>query len=216
MIKDNKKLAIACFSMVLLMVGLTFYPLLLTDRVAFAQTGLLLPALYLIEFCFILPIYLLYFRKVDSMGTGFLNLRQFMAFLFLVLFAQYAGAYILDIRKTETWITEQESIKGGIFWMNTLLLIFLVPIYEEIVFRGCLFSAFLQCFRGDIYSSSLMTSILFAVLHTQYTDIRTLIILVIVSLILIGARIVSRGLMMPMLLHMAMNGTVMGLSYYFA
>lgn len=214
MLNKRKTLAIACFSLVLFMVGITFYPFMLTDRAVFVQTGMLLPALYLLEFCFIVPLYLLYFKKQEGMGAGKFTSCLFITFIFLILLVQYAGAYILGIRKTEAWIVEQESIRGGIFWVNTFLLIFLVPIYEEIVFRGCLFSALLQCVRGDIYSSSLVTSILFSLLHTQYTDIRTLLILVMVSLILIGARIASRGLLMPILLHMAMNGVVMGVSIF--
>ncbi|MDT3249601.1 CPBP family glutamic-type intramembrane protease [Serratia sp. root2] len=63
--------------------------------------------------------------------------------------------------------------------------------------------------------ASLVTSFLFAMLHTQYTDIRTLIILFIVSIILIVARIISKGVMTPVLLHMTMNGCVMGLGYFF-
>lgn len=61
------------------------------------------------------------------------------------------------------------------FWANTLLLVFLAPVYEEMVFRGYLFSGLLQVFKGNIYWSALTTSFVFAILHTQYSDIRTLV-----------------------------------------
>ncbi|MBP1000296.1 CPBP family glutamic-type intramembrane protease [Serratia fonticola] len=83
-------------------------------------------------------------------------------------------------------------------------------------FRGCLFSALLQVFRGHICLSALMTSITFAILHTQYSDIRTLVILAIVSLILIAARIASKGLAMPIMLHMLINGFVLMVGYHFS
>lgn len=216
MITPSLKFTLACCSMVLLMVGLTFYPWLLLDKAVFVQTGLLLPVLYLIEFVVIVPLYVVYFRKEHSMGAGEINGRLLVAFTFFILLTQYAGAYILGVRKAESWMTEQEVVRGGIFWVNSLMLVFLVPIYEEMVFRGCLFSALLQVFRGNICLSALMTSITFAILHTQYSDIRTLVILAIVSLLLIAARIASKGLVMPIMLHMLMNGFVMMVGYYFS
>ncbi|CAI1588225.1 CAAX amino terminal protease self- immunity [Serratia grimesii] len=213
--RKSSKLAFACFSMFLLMVGLTFYPMIIPDKVALLESGLLLPILYTIEFFIITPLYVIYFSKLDDMGLGHFSFRQFFVFIFLILLVQLAGAYILDIRKAENWMMEQESVKGGLFWLNFLLLVFIVPIYEELVFRGCLLTALITFSRGNIYIASLVTSVLFAMLHTQYTDIRSLIILFLVSIILISVRIISRGVMMPVLLHMTMNGCVMGLAYYF-
>jgi membrane protease YdiL (CAAX protease family) len=214
--KSRFAFTLACFAMVLLMVGLTFYPWLLTDKTAFVQTGLLLPVLYLIEFLVIVPLYIVYFRKEHSMGMGKINGHPLITFTVFILLTQYAGAYILGIQKTESWMIEQEVERGGIFWVNSLMLVFLVPVYEEMVFRGCLFSALLQVFRGSICLSALMTSLIFAILHTQYSDIRTLVILAIVSLLLIAARIASKGLAMPILLHMLMNGFIMMVGYYFS
>ncbi|WP_310445888.1 CPBP family intramembrane glutamic endopeptidase [Serratia sp. BIGb0234] len=189
--------------------------MIIPDKVALLESGLLLPILYTLEFFIITPLYVIYFRKLDDMGLGHFSFRQFFVFIFLILLVQLAGAYILDIRKAENWMMEQESVKGGLFWLNFFLLVFIVPIYEELVFRGCLLTAIITFSRGNIYIASLVTSVLFAMLHTQYTDIRSLIILFLVSIILISVRIISRGVMMPVLLHMTMNGCVMGLAYYF-
>ncbi|MBH1921798.1 MULTISPECIES: CPBP family intramembrane glutamic endopeptidase [Serratia] len=98
------------------------------------------------------------------------------------------------------------------FWANTLLLVFLAPVYDEMVFRGYLFSGLLQVFKGNIYWSALTTSFVFAILHTQYSDIRTLVGVATV----IAARILSRGVAMPVLLHMLMNGFIMVTGYYFS
>lgn len=214
--KSRFAFMLACFAMVLLMVGLTFYPWLLTDNAAFVQTGLALPVLYLLEFGVIVPLYVVFFRKAHNMGMGEINGRLLIAFTLLILLTQYLGAYILGIRKAESWMTEQEAVRGELFWVNTFLLVFIVPVYEEMVFRGCLFSGLLQAFRGNIYLSALTTSTVFAILHTQYSDMRTFVILTLVSLLLIAARVVSKGLAIPILLHMLMNGFIMTLGYYFS
>lgn len=51
----------------------------------------------------------------------------------------------------------------------------------------------------------------FAIMHTQYVDLRTLLMLFLVSQVLITARLKSNGLLMPILLHIVMNGTVVAL-----
>lgn len=209
--RKNAELVFACFSMFLLLVGITFYPIFIPDKIVLMQSGLLLPLLYILEFCFIFPLYVVYFRKINDMGKGDFGFKQFLVFLVLVLLAQLAGAYIMNVRKNESWMVEQEAVKGGLFWLNFLLLVFVVPVYEEVVFRGCLLTALFTFFRGNIYFASLATSALFSVLHTQYADVRSFIILYVVSVILIIGRIVSRGLYMPILLHMAMNGIILSI-----
>ena len=57
----------------------------------------------------------------------------------------------------------------------------------------------------------MVVSAIFAVMHTQYVDLRTLLMLFIVSQVLILARLKSNGLLMPILLHILMNGTVIAL-----
>ncbi|WP_238446563.1 CPBP family intramembrane glutamic endopeptidase [Rahnella aceris] len=213
--KSRKKTeqTLFCLSMFLLLIGITFYPRIIPNEVLSANSSLLLPLMYMLEFCCIFPLYMLFFRKLDDMGKGVLSLKQFLVFLLIIVLAQFAGGYIMDIRNKENWMVEQEVVKGAVFWINFILLVFVVPIYEEIVFRGCLLTALFSLFRGNVYIASLVTSALFAFMHTQYTDIRTLIILYIVSVILIVARILSKGLLMPILLHIAMNGIVLGVVF---
>ena len=61
--KSRFAFTLACFAMVLLMVGLTFYPWFLSDNAAFVQTGLVLPVLYLLEFGLIVPLYVAFLAK---------------------------------------------------------------------------------------------------------------------------------------------------------
>lgn len=50
-------------------------------------------------------------------------------------------------------------------------------------------------------------------MHLQYSDIRTFVMLFLVSLTLIVARVKSNGILMPILLHMLMNVVVIGVQY---
>lgn len=62
---------------------------------------------------------------------------------------------------------------GAILWINIFSSVLLVPVYEEIVFRGCLFNSFKFWFNDNIYISAIVTSVIFSALHLQYTDFRT-------------------------------------------
>lgn len=72
-----------------------------------------------------------------------------------------------------------------------------IPIYEEIVFRGCLFNALMYWFNDKVLWVALTVSVIFAVLHTQYTDWRTLAALLLISLVLTAARVKSKGSICP-------------------
>lgn len=161
--KSRFEFALACFAMVMLMVGLTFYPWLLTDKAAFVQTGMMLPVLYLLEFVIIVPLYVVCFKKEQGMGVGKINGRLLIVFTVVILLTQYLGAYILGIRKAESWMTEQETVKGGVFWANALLLVFLVPVYEEMVFILLLAMALIMLILSfDSFSAK---SLLFKITH---------------------------------------------------
>lgn len=209
MIKKNIHLIIINILPVLLMFGITFYPYLLPNRNQLYQAGLAIPILFALEFIFIIPIYFHFFRNNRDMGIGIINSKSFLIFLAIIIFCQYAGPVIMGMGENKELIWNRELLTDPIFLSTIFLIVFIVPIYEEIVFRGCLLDALLQCFRGRIYLASIATSITFAFFHTQFTDIRALIILGAISTVLVYARIFSKGLLMPILLHISMNGIVM-------
>ncbi|MDA2825404.1 CPBP family intramembrane metalloprotease [Escherichia coli] len=105
------------------------------------------------------------------------------------------------------------SFSGAILWIKIFSSVFLVPVYEEIVFRGCLFNSFKLWFHDNIYIPAIVTSVIISALHRQYTYFRTFLMLFLVSLVLISAKIKSNGLLMPILLHMAMNVAIAGIQY---
>lgn len=198
-----------CFSMFLLMFGLTFTPILLPASRDLLAKGLLFPLLFIMEFVVLVPLYYFFFRKRAGLGKGVFNGKWFAILFAALLFIQFIMPGLLGLRQTEKWVTSQVSLSSYALWLSTLTMIFLAPVYEEIIFRGCLFNAFQYWFNDKTWLSSVVVSAIFAVLHTQYVDLRTLLMLFIISLVLILARIKSNGLLMPIMLHVLMNGTVM-------
>lgn len=200
-----------CFSMFLLMFGLTFTPLFFPASQVLLAKGLLFPLLFMLEFVVLVPLYYFFFRKRDGLGKGIFSVRWF-TFLFVgLLIIQLILPWFLGLRQTEAWVTSQVSLNSYALWLSTLTLVFIAPVYEEIVFRGCLFNAFQYWFNNKTWLSSVVVSVIFAVMHTQYVDLRTLLMLFLVSQVLILARLKSNGLLMPITLHIAMNGTVIAL-----
>ena len=211
-IKKNRN-STGCFSMFVLFFAITFTPLFFKNSPEIMSRGLLAPMLFILEFIILVPLYYLFFRKRDGLGIGTFNLKLFFILFFIIIFIQFMVPYLLGFRKAESWSTSQISYEHYIFWINVLPAIFIVPIYEEIVFRGCLFNSFKFWFNWNVYGSAVVTSFLFAVMHLQYSDIRTFVMLFLVSLTLIVARVKSNGILMPILLHMLMNVVVIGVQY---
>ncbi|WP_259365030.1 CPBP family intramembrane glutamic endopeptidase [Psychrobacter sp. GP33] len=96
-------------------------------------------------------------------------------------------------------------------WLLVIAMVIVAPIYEELVFRGLLWSAISEQFstpRGAVIAS-IVTSIIFAVIHLQYGlyEITTIMLL---ALIFCYARIKSGSVLLPILLHIINNGVAMG------
>lgn len=104
-------------------------------------------------------------------------------------------------------------------WLLVLAMVIVAPIYEELVFRGILWSAIAEQFSGssslarsgDVGAviASLVTSLIFATIHLQYGlyEISTIVIL---ALIFCYARVKSGSLLLPIVLHIINNGIAMG------
>lgn len=205
------KAVAGCFSMFLLMFGLTFTPLFFPASQDLLAKGLLFPLLFALEFVVLVPLYYFFFRKREGLGKGIFNARWFAILFVALLFIQLILPWFLGLRQTEAWVTSQISLNSYALWLSTLTLIFIAPVYEEIVFRGCLFNAFQYWFNNKTWLSSVVVSVIFAIMHTQYVDLRTLLMLFLVSQVLIIARLKSNGLLMPIMLHIVMNWTVIAL-----
>ncbi|EAN6152251.1 CPBP family intramembrane metalloprotease [Salmonella enterica] len=212
---EKTKAVSGCFSMFLLMVAITYIPALFKDYNEIISREIALPVLYATEFIILVPLYFLFFSKRAGLGMGIFNVKTFLLLLMLILLLQFISPWLLGINKTEEWVVSQVTLEHYYFWLANFPLVFIVPVYEEIVFRGCLFNTFKYWFNENVYLSAIPVSILFSILHTQYSDIRTLFILFLVSMVLILARVKSNGILMPIVLHMMMNMIIIGTQYAF-
>lgn len=98
-------------------------------------------------------------------------------------------------------------------WLLVLAIVIIAPIYEELVFRGIIWRAIADQFSlasNGALVASVITSVIFAVIHLQYGlyEISTIILL---ALLFCYARFKSGSLLLPILLHIINNALAMWL-----
>ena len=142
-----------------------------------------------------------------SVGIGMLGL------LLMFMIGSQALTYLLNESPLVFVDPLYQSVSS--VWLLIFAMVIVAPIYEELIFRGLLWSAIAEQFsnvanaehRGTIVAS-LVTSVIFAVIHLQYGiyEIGTIVVL---ALIFCYARIKSGSLLLPILLHIINNGAAM-------
>ncbi|WP_201527532.1 MULTISPECIES: CPBP family intramembrane glutamic endopeptidase [Psychrobacter] len=147
-----------------------------------------------------------------SLTTGL----ALLGILLLFMMGSQALTYWLDVMPSAFVDPLYQSVSS--VWLLMLALVIIAPIYEELVFRGLLWSAIAGQFSGTQVNekserrgaviASIATSIIFATIHLQYGfyEISTIVLL---ALIFCYARIKSGSLLLPILLHMLNNGVAM-------
>ena len=151
--------------------------------------------------------------KPFSLATG----MGMIGLLLIFMIGSQALTYMLD----ETPLSFVDPLYQSVssVWLLIFAMVIVAPIYEELIFRGLLWSAIAEQFsspsdlllrsehRGAIVAS-LVTSLIFAGIHLQYGiyEISTIVVL---ALIFCYARIKSGSLILPMLLHIINNGAAM-------
>ena len=142
-----------------------------------------------------------------AVGMGMIGL------LLIFMIGSQALTYVLDKSPLAFVDPLYQSVSS--VWLLIFAMVIVAPIYEELIFRGILWSAIAEQFtsppdteyRGAIVAS-LVTSLIFAVIHLQYGiyEISTIVVL---ALLFCYARIKSGSLILPMLLHIINNGAAM-------
>lgn len=146
-----------------------------------------------------------------AIGMGMIGL------LLIFMIGSQALTYMLDESPLSFVDPLYQSVSS--VWLLVFAMVIVAPIYEELIFRGLLWSAIAEQFTSPSDSSpksdhrgaivaSLVTSLIFAVIHLQYGiyEISTIVVL---ALIFCYARIKSGSLILPMLLHIINNGAAM-------
>ncbi|MGA3696056.1 lysostaphin resistance A-like protein [Enterobacteriaceae bacterium TYF_5] len=157
----------------------------------------------LISFFIYLPycliIWFAYQKHIKLMPLGRLQWSTLKApFLALV------GLYFISLflgTEDDSWVTEIESITGFAFFLFALSVIFIAPITEEIIFRGFLLNAGMWYGNIGKWVAIIISSLLFAAMHTQYESITTFILIFVVGVVFCQIRIGTRSLIAPIVLH---------------
>lgn len=136
-----------------------------------------------------------------------------LAILLLFMIASQALSYWLDKSSTDFIDPLYQSVSS--VWLLIVAIVIVAPFYEELVFRGILWSAISESFADQhsvkgVIIASIVTSFVFAMIHLQYGiyEISTIIVL---ALIFCYARYKSGSLWLPILLHIINNGAAMWL-----
>ncbi|HEJ7857781.1 TPA: CPBP family intramembrane glutamic endopeptidase [Serratia marcescens] len=161
-------------------------------------------SLFFIEFAIIVPLYLLFFIKRHGFGKGNIQAVDFILFMLLIVCIQFLLLPLMGVDDEKpAGIFDFSAYTPNVIGM-LLSTVFLAPIYEEMVFRGCFFKLIQHWFNNDI-AAIILTSGAFVIFHSQYDDYRILIALFLVSIVFGIARQKSDGIVLPMFLHISMN-----------
>jgi len=177
------------------------------------SNGLLVPVLCLFEFAVIYPLYRFYCQRRNDIPLGTLRPMQTLLFigaLFLLMVAQ------TQFLQPEGWLIEQSQQGRNSMLILLLTAVLLAPVFEEVLFRGFLLQAFLLWAPRSRFACMLLTSLLFAALHTQYVHWETLVALTLFSLLLCYARLRSNNLALPIFLHTLNNLIAILPAWFFA
>lgn len=209
----RNKAVTGCFAMFALFFGITCLPFFFEGSKDLMITGYLYPLLFGLEFLTIVPLYYLYFYKREGMGRGDFRFGIFIILFLCILLIQFLLPFVTAGYQTENWSASQMRLDEHVFWLNAIVMILLVPVYEEMVFRGCLFSVFKYWLGNNNYAAAVAVSVVFSACHLQYIDWRSFLTLFLVSLMLVIGRIKTGGILMPIILHALMNAVVIGIQY---
>lgn len=158
--------------------------------------------------CVAYCIYCFFYRDVL---VGHVPAGKVLLTLFLSVFFLYLISFVFFENETftlETLDTANHFYTGSLREKLLLAVGYLVmgPIFEEIFFRGIMMGAILNMplitnEKVRMATACIIPSLLYISFYTQYEYVWTYILLFLFAMLLSVARIISRGLLLPMLLH---------------
>lgn len=149
--------------------------------------------------------------------AGFLSLRL-PALRWVGVFVSALVAFVLISEAVSVWLgVDALEFMRPLYdsaepkWLLILAVTVLAPVYEEVLFRGVMWSLVAQQFAKPIHAfwaASLVSSVLFAVVHLQY-DAYGMVTIFVLALLFSLARVMSASLWLPILLHVFNNSLSM-------
>ncbi|HHY0626544.1 TPA: CPBP family intramembrane glutamic endopeptidase [Vibrio parahaemolyticus] len=164
--------------------------------------------------------YVAYRMVYQDNFIGYMPKGKSVFALFFSVFSLYLASFLffefepftLNVAKNfSTGTLEDKSLLIGVY-------LIMVPIFEEIFFRGIMMGAILNMpFITDekvrMATACIIPSLLFITLHSQYEYVWTYILLFLFAMVVSVARIISRGLLLPMFLHALAVACAIGFSF---
>ena len=157
--------------------------------------------------------------KTASINNRVANYLGFKPFALNVAIG-FVGLWLLFVICTETltYILEKNPTafvddlydSANPKWLLIVTMVIVAPIYEEVMFRGILWSAVREQFAGSkgAWVATISTSVLFSIIHLQY-EFYEMSVIFILAMLLGYARSRSGSLYVPILLHIINNGLAM-------
>ncbi|ESL75071.1 CPBP family glutamic-type intramembrane protease [Enterobacter hormaechei] len=123
--------------------------------------------LFIAEFSIAFFLYIFYLRKLDGFklrpSRDLTSTKFSIVVLFVILLVQY-----------NVYLYRDNLYHYGpshISFIAFIIATFLVPYYEEIIYRGCIFGVFHSIFNKKYIIPCILTSLSFCLMHGQYYNI---------------------------------------------
>lgn len=137
----------------------------------------------------------------------FKDLLKFGVALLLLNYAFYEISIWLNLDSMRFMADLSDTSKP--LWLLVLAVVLVIPIYEELIFRGFMWGGLAKTVLGG-WGASLMTGVVFALIHLQYGKIEWLMIFAL-ALLFGYTRQKSGSLWLPVCLHILNNALAMWL-----
>lgn len=149
-----------------------------------------------------------YDRFCEFMAMAHFHWKQLLGFAgaLLLLNLVIQGVTVWLDRNPMQFMDELITTANPV-WLLVVAIVVIVPIYEEMIFRGFMWSALVNSKMG-VWGASIVSSILFAVVHAQYGWVEWVGIFAL-AMLFSYARYCSGSLWLPIVLHILNNGLAM-------
>jgi len=197
----KKKISFFLATSFVLSVVFTSIPLFIMKYVSI-ETSLMI--MFFIEFSFGVSVYMVilrhfpHYKIIPERNPEFIK-KTLILFILITLIQ--TAVFLYNISTFQTQVVNLD-------FLTLISLVFIIPFYEEIFYRGCLFGFVCSIYNKNLILPGIISSLTFCLMHTQYFSFLYQAILFTISSMLIYIRIKTKSLFYPIILHSGMNAFV--------